>query len=131
MCDIIGREIAGCEHDYAKVPPPAAIPPPPKDDEVDDISFSLQQTQLDEFNWSLAHVVFYEKLEELIKLKKCSLCGEHMSGTPREVGSALVLSYRCICGGSDRWESQSRVGGKFVGNALTVTSTFMRQVSSC
>ena len=103
----------------------------PTDEEVDDLSFSLQQTQLDEFNGSLAHIVFYEQLEELIKLKRCSLCGEHMSATPREVGSALVVSYRCICGGSDRWESQPRVGGKFVGNVLTMTSTFTRQVTSC
>ena len=31
MCEIIDSEIAGCEHDYAKVQPPAAIPPPPKE----------------------------------------------------------------------------------------------------
>lgn len=30
MCEIIGGENAGCEHDYAKRPPPAVnIPPPP------------------------------------------------------------------------------------------------------
>ena len=56
---------------------------------------------------------------------------DQRSASPREVGSALVVSYHCICGGSDRWKSQPGVGGKYVGNELTVASNFMRLVSSC
>ena len=91
---------------------------------MEDVSFQLENTHLDELKGATAHIIFYEKLEELLKLKRCSICRGFMTATPRQVGSALVVSYRCICGASGRWESQPRVGGKFVGNLLTATSTF-------
>ena len=100
----------------------------PDDDEVEDVSFQLENTHLDELKGATAHTIFYEKLEELLKLKISSICRGFMTATPREVGSALVVSYRCICGASGRWESQPQVGGKFVGNLLTATSTFFRYI---
>ena len=77
------------------------------DDEVEDVSFQLENTHLDELKGATAHIIFYEKLEELLKLKRCSICRGIMTATPRQVGSALVVSYSCICGASGRWESQS------------------------
>ena len=42
--------------------------------------------------------------------------------TPREVGLALIIDFGCSCGGTLRWESQTRIvkmTGKFVGNILS------------
>jgi endogenous inhibitor of DNA gyrase (YacG/DUF329 family) len=85
---------------------------------------------MNEFGNSTAYIVFYDQLQELLMQRRCPVCVGPMVATPREVGSALVVSYRCpSCGGSSHWESQPRVGGrsgKFAGNVLSVTCTFLK-----
>lgn len=103
-------------------------------DESNETMKNVSHPIIEEFHGSTAYIIYYEQLQALLKLMRCSECSAPMIAKPREVGSALVIEYRCQgCDVKSRWESQPRVGtkgGKFVGNVLSVTCTFLTWVIS-
>ena len=101
----------------------------PSDAENSERMIDISTPIVTEFQNTQAYVIFYECVKELLVKIRCSECGAPMVATPREVGSALIVDFGCSCGGKLRWESQPRIvtrTGKFVGNVLTVASTFLK-----
>ena len=79
--------------------------------------------------WKLPKSCHFLWISQRTSKIRCSECAAQMVATPREAGSALIIDFGCSCGGTLRWESQTRIvkmTGKFVGNILTVISTFLK-----